>query len=157
MLRRDLRETVEGSLRLTSYMLRKGKVEVETSLPESPVMATYDAQQMQQVLVNLIQNAVQAMPEGGRLAVRLRKDDGTATLEVEDSGTGIPPENLARIFDPFFTTKPEGQGTGMGLSTSYGIIARHGGQINVRSSVGQGSTFVVQIPVQQPTVATEGE
>jgi signal transduction histidine kinase len=157
MLRRDLRETVEGCLRLTSYMLRKGKVDVETSIPDSPTMATYDAQQMQQVLVNLIQNAVQAMPEGGRLAVRLRKDDGTATIEVEDSGIGIPPENLSRIFDPFFTTKPEGQGTGMGLSTSYGIIARHGGVIDVKSTMGAGSTFTVRIPVQPPSAGLEGD
>jgi signal transduction histidine kinase len=157
MLRRDLRETVEGCLRLTSYMLRKGKVEVETSIPQTPVMVTYDAQQMQQVLVNLIQNAVQAMPDGGKLAVRLVQDDGTVTIDVQDSGVGIPPENLGRIFDPFFTTKPEGQGTGMGLSTSYGIIARHAGTIDVRSTVGEGSTFAIRIPVQPPSSGSEGE
>jgi signal transduction histidine kinase len=146
MSRRDLRETIEGSLRLTDYLLRKGKVQVEKKLPASGVYATYDPQQIQQVLINLIQNAVQAMPDGGNLRVSMRVEDSMAVVALQDTGTGIDPQVLPRIFDPFFTTKPEGQGTGMGLAVSYGILTRHGGSIEVASQVGHGSTFTLRIP-----------
>ena len=157
MLRRDLRETVEGSLRLTSYMLRKGKVELDLQVPQQPVMATFDSQQIQQVIINLVQNAVQAMPDGGQLRVALAAENGMATIEVADSGTGISPENLPRIFDPFFTTKPEGQGTGMGLAVSYGIISRHNGTIEAKSEVGTGSTFVVRLPKETAAASPANE
>lgn len=143
---RDLRETVEGSLRLTDYLIRKGKVEVLRELPESPVWATYDAQQIEQVIINLIQNAVQAMPDGGELHVALTESDESVELAVQDSGTGIQPEELSHIFEPFFTTKPEGQGTGMGLAVSYGIVSRHGGQIDVESEPGEGTKFTINLP-----------
>lgn len=148
MLRRDLRETVEGSLRLTSYMLRKGKIELDLQLPPDPVTLTFDSQQIQQVIINLVQNAVQAMPDGGQLGVRLSRDDGYALIEIEDTGTGISPEHLPRIFDPFFTTKPEGQGTGMGLSVSYGIVSHHHGTIQVRSRPAEGARFTIRLPLQ---------
>lgn len=157
MQHRDLRENVEGALRLTGFLLRKGKVEVEKDLPEREAMAVFDPQQIQQVLINLIQNAVQAMPSGGKLYVGLGSADDHLVLTVRDSGIGIPPENLPRIFDPFFTTKPEGQGTGMGLSVSYGIIHRHHGQIEVDSRVGAGTTFTVRLPKNPPDgLAVEG-
>jgi len=148
MIRRDLRETVEGSLRLTNYMLRKGKVELDLQLPPDPVTLTFDSQQLQQVIINLVQNAVQAMPDGGRLRVHLQRDDGVAVIEIEDTGSGISPEHLARVFDPFFTTKPEGQGTGMGLSVSYGIISRHHGTIQASSKPGEGALFTIRLPMQ---------
>jgi signal transduction histidine kinase len=148
--RRDLRETLEGSLRLTGYLLRKGGVRLEQDLPARPVEIVYDAQQIEQVLINLIQNAVQAMPDGGVLRVRLRPTAGGAEFSVSDNGVGIATDVLPRIFDPFFTTKPEGQGTGMGLSVSYGIVSRHGGDIRVNSEPGRGSTFTVQLPEQPP-------
>ena len=153
LTQRDLRETVEGSLRLTGYLLRKGGVRVEQKLPDHEVPIVYDAQQIEQVLINLIQNAVHAMPKGGKLEVELSHKDGGAELRVRDTGMGIPPEVLPKIFDPFFTTKPEGQGTGMGLSVSYGIIARHGGQIEVESQVDEGTTFIIRLPERPP----EGE
>ena len=156
MVRRDLRETVEGSLRLTSYMLRKGKVDLDLQLPPEPVMLTFDSQQIQQVIINLVQNAVQAMPDGGRLGVRLNRDDGFAVLAVEDTGNGISPEHLPRVFDPFFTTKPEGQGTGMGLSVSYGIISRHHGTIQASSKLGEGAQFTIRLPLQ-PALDAAGE
>jgi signal transduction histidine kinase len=148
MSRRDLRETIEGSLRLTDYLLRKGKVHVGKDLPAGSVYATYDPQQIQQVLINLIQNAVQAMPDGGELRVSMVVQDSTAVVAVQDSGTGIDPQLLPRIFEPFFTTKPEGQGTGMGLAVSYGILTRHGGSIEVASQLGHGSTFTLRIPTE---------
>ncbi len=149
MSRRDLRETLEGSLRLTDYLLRKGKVRVERTLPAGGVYATYDPQQIQQVLINLIQNAVQAMPDGGDLRVSLAVDGSTAVIALQDTGIGIDPQVMPRIFDPFFTTKPEGQGTGMGLAVSYGILTRHGGSIEVASQQGQGATFTLRLPMEQ--------
>ncbi|MFP3855033.1 MAG: sensor histidine kinase, partial [Anaerolineales bacterium] len=146
MHERDLRETIEGCLRLTDYLIRKGKAEVQSDVPDRPVWVTYDAQQIEQVIINLIQNAIQAMPEGGKLAIRLTENKSEAVLEIEDSGEGIAQEHLSRIFEPFFTTKPEGKGTGMGLAVSYGIISRHGGQIDVESEPGEGSTFTIRLP-----------
>lgn len=150
MVRRDLRETIEGALRLTDYLMRKGKVRVERALPEAAVMVTYDPQQIQQVLINLFQNAVQAMPDGGELAVGLKMIDHTAVIKVQDTGCGIAAEYLPRIFEPFFTTKSEGQGTGMGLAVTYGIVSRHGGHIDVESVVGSGSTFTIRLPELPP-------
>jgi signal transduction histidine kinase len=114
-----------------------------------------DANQIKQVLVNLLNNAVQAMPDGGRLAVTTqlveREIDGVprrmVAVSVSDSGVGIPPENQERIFDPFFTTKEVGQGTGLGLSVSYSIVEKHNGKIEVESVPGVGSTFVVLLPL----------
>jgi signal transduction histidine kinase len=146
---RDLRETVQASLRLTEYLVRKARVRASLELPAEPVLIFYDAQQIEQVLINLIQNAAQAMPNGGQLVISLTAADGLVTLTVRDTGVGIPPENLRRIFDPFFTTKGE-DGTGLGLSVSYGIIARHHGNIRVESTVGQGTTFIITLPVKQP-------
>ncbi len=157
MSRRDLRETIEGSLRLTDYLLRKGKVRVEKALPASAAYATYDPQQIQQVLINLIQNAVQAMPDGGELRVSLVEDGPTAVIALQDTGTGIDPQVMPRIFDPFFTTKPEGQGTGMGLAVSYGILTRHGGSIEAASQPGQGSTFTLRLPTEQKPAAAAKE
>jgi signal transduction histidine kinase len=111
------------------------------------ILVSYDAQQIEQVLINLIHNAIQAMPNRGTLRVTLGQNDGTAAIMVEDTGTGIAPENMKRIFDPFFTTKPEGQGTGLGLSVSYGIIANHEGRIDVQSEVGKGTSFTISLPL----------
>lgn len=144
----DLRETVQTAIRLTAYLTRK--YEQAFILPDAPVMLTYDAQQVEQVLINLIHNAVQAMPKNGLLSIRLRQVEAIAYIDVQDTGCGIEPEHLKRIFDPFFTTKPEGEGTGLGLSVSYGIIANHHGKINVESVVGKGTTFTIELPIQQP-------
>jgi len=148
----DFKATVEASLRITGYLARKANVQVITDLPQQSVPATYDAQQIEQVLINLIQNAIQAMPQGGTLRVSLSQAGEAIALAIQDTGIGIPPENLHRIFDPFFTTKPEGEGTGLGLSVSYGIITHHRGRIDVESVVGQGTTFTILLPTHQPGV-----
>lgn len=145
---RDMGATLESVFRLTEYLIRKGNVTLVPDLPLTSVMATYDAQQIEQVLINLVTNAVQAMPEGGTLDVSLKEYDDNLVITMRDSGVGIPEENLVRIFDPFFTTKPEGEGTGLGLSVSYGIISRHRGLIEVESEVGIGTTFVVSLPLR---------
>jgi signal transduction histidine kinase len=138
--------TVETSARLTDYLARKAGVTVSTELPSKGVMAYYDAQLIEQVLINLIQNAIQAMPKGGSLRLRVIQKDEWVETSVQDTGTGIKKENLSRIFDPFFTTKPAGEGTGLGLSVSYGIVAQHGGEILVDSKVGVGTTFTIRLP-----------
>jgi len=101
---------------------------------------------IEQVLINLIQNAIQAMPKGGSLRLKVTQKDDWVETSVQDTGTGIKKENLSRIFDPFFTTKPAGEGTGLGLSVSYGIVAQHGGEILVDSKVGKGTTFTIRLP-----------
>jgi signal transduction histidine kinase len=146
---RDMVETVEAALRLTAFPVRKAHIEVIKDLPDHPVMMAYDNQQIEQVLVNLITNAVQAMPNGGKIRLNLSQNDSVVAIAVQDTGVGIPPENLHRIFDPFFTTKPEDQGTGLGLSVGYGIISNHDGRIEVESVVGEGTTFTVLLPVKR--------
>ncbi len=150
MKRQDIRNTVDTALRLTEYLARKSKVQVIKDVPLTSVIVIYDAVQIEQVLINLIQNAIQAMPDGGQLRVVLNKAKDIVAIAVQDTGVGIPPQNLLRVFDPFFTTKPAGQGTGLGLSVSYGIVSRHGGRIDVASEVAKGATFTVLLPIQPP-------
>lgn len=145
----DLRETVETALRLTTYLIREAHIQVVSDMPEEPVVAAYDAQQIEQVFVNLIHNAIQAMPKHGTLRISMSQVEGVAAIAFQDTGGGIPPENLNRIFDPFFTTKPAGEGTGLGLSVSYGIISVHRGRIDVESRVGHGTTFTILLPAEQ--------
>jgi signal transduction histidine kinase len=105
---------------------------------------------MEQVFMNLLLNAIQAMPEGGLLKIEIphRDQDGMQKVRITDTGIGIADKNIDRIFDPFFTTKTEGEGTGLGLSVSYGIVRRHGGKIELESRVGKGTTFTVCLPVE---------
>ena len=107
-----------------------------------------DEAQFKQVLMNLIINAVQAMPDGGRITVTAGHDGdaGMLRVAVSDTGLGIGEKDITRIFEPFFTTKGAGKGTGLGLSVSYGIIRQHGGDITVESMPGVGSTFTVTLP-----------
>jgi signal transduction histidine kinase len=105
-----------------------------------------DAERLQQLFLNLFLNAVDAMPEGGELRVSLRARGDEVEIEVADSGEGIAEEDLPRLFDPFFTTKPAGEGSGLGLSVARSIVTDHGGEIDVRSGVGQGTTFRIVLP-----------
>jgi two-component system NtrC family sensor kinase len=114
-----------------------------------------DPAQLQQVFLNLIVNAVEAMPQGGTLTVHTNKGPGeTVTVEIHDTGIGIPHEDLGKLFTPFFTTKPIGKGTGLGLAIAYGIIKMHRGQIGVRSQVGKGTTFIINLPIKLPAADT---
>jgi signal transduction histidine kinase len=155
MRHQDLRDSVASAVRLIEYLARKGNVQIRIDLPSEPVMATYDTLQIEQVIVNLITNAVQAMADGGMIRITLGEAEGAVAVAVQDTGTGIPEEYLLRIFDPFFTTKPEGEGTGLGLSVSFGIVSHHGGRIEVESEVGEGTTFTVLLPVDAPTPARQ--
>ena len=110
-----------------------------------------DASQIQQVVLNLVLNGAEAMHSkgSGRIAIRTRRssDADSVTLCVSDTGEGIRRENLSKIFDPFFTTKPEGKGVGLGLAVVYGIVQAHGGEVDVSSTPGEGTTFLVTLPV----------
>lgn len=101
---------------------------------------------MQHVLANLITNALQAMPEGGRLTIRASKNEEAALISVEDTGVGIPKENLSKLFQPLFTTKSKGQG--LGLAACKQLVQAHGGSITFESDMGKGSTFTVKIPLR---------
>jgi signal transduction histidine kinase len=106
-----------------------------------------NAGKLQQVFTNLILNARDAMFDGGTITLKTRMDDSdNVVVEVEDTGEGIPPENLSKIFDPFFTTKGVGNGTGLGLAVTYGIVQEHAGTIEARSEFGKGSTFCLVFP-----------
>jgi two-component system NtrC family sensor kinase len=118
--------------------------EIEDGLPR----VNGSRQGLQQVFLNLITNAVHALEDGGDLTIRARREgDDRVMVEVEDTGIGIAEEDVQRIFDPFFTTKEVGKGTGLGLSVSFGIIKKHGGRISVRSKLGQGTTFTIDLPI----------
>ena len=118
---------------------------IETAEGQVPVLA--DRSQLEQVLMNLAVNARDAMPLGGQLVIRTAVEGAMVRLTVRDTGSGIPPEVMARVFEPFFTTKETGKGTGLGLSTAYGIVKQSGGDIQVASEVGAGTTFTISLPL----------
>jgi two-component system NtrC family sensor kinase len=111
-----------------------------------------DADQLKQVFINLMGNAVDAMPDGGTLTVRteLRERAGSVAVNIIDSGVGMTSEQLTRIFEPFYTTKPVGKGTGLGLSVSLGIVKNHNGTLEARSEPGKGTTMIVSLPLPAP-------
>ncbi|MDH4135147.1 MAG: ATP-binding protein [Anaerolineae bacterium] len=135
-------ELVEHQISLQNVKLVKN---YDPALP--PIMA--DTNQLQQVFINIMLNAYQAMPDGGTLHITTRTVGSELQVTFADMGTGIPPENIQNIFDPFFTTKEVGEGTGLGLSVSYGIVRAHGGTIGVESQVGKGTTFVIKLPLNK--------
>ena len=142
----NFRELVDQTIKLIRAEV-PANVKLTTDIPEN-IKVCLDPQRIQQVLINLIINAVHAMPEGGDIAIRafIRKDNKGFCFQVQDTGTGISKGNLSKIFDPFFTTKDIGLGTGLGLSTSHGIVEQHGGRFEVESELGKGTTFTVILP-----------
>ncbi len=145
----DLRQTIEDNLEIFHERLSHNNIHVETSFAEGCPLAHADADQMSQVLINLIMNAVHAMPDGGTLRLALAPDRGMVTLKIADTGHGVPREVIAKIFDPFFTTKEFGKGTGLGLTVVKGIIEEHSGTIHVESETGKGAVFTVCLPIHQ--------
>jgi signal transduction histidine kinase len=144
----DLNHLVASALKIANHILRKRGIEVVHQPGELPPVECAPAQ-INQVLLNLLTNAAQAIEhERGRIVVATRAVEGRAMVLIQDNGKGIAAENQARIFDPFFTTKPVGEGTGMGLAISRQIIEQHGGAIRMTSSVGQGTRFVVVLPLR---------
>ena len=140
----DLSGLVTKTLEFLEYQITRNRIEVENRLP--PLVLRADAHKMEQVLVNLVLNAVGAMPGGGRLAFRHIEEGLFLTLIVSDTGEGIPEENLEKIFAPFFTTKRNGEGTGLGLAVCRKIIEQHGGKISVSSRPGEGTEIRLSLP-----------
>ncbi len=143
----DLNDCVQSALTIASHQLRD-RVTVTRELGKLPKVRCMPSQ-INQVFLNLITNAAQAMGEEGRMVVRSRALADTVEVSIEDNGAGIPDNVLPKIFDPFFTTKKVGEGTGLGLSIVHKIVQGHGGTIRVKSEVGKGTTFVVELPIQQ--------
>ena len=143
----DINQVVNRVLLLTDHLFIPHRVQLETDLAVGMPELMIDRHMMEQVLMNLVLNAIQAMRNGGVLSIRTTVEEDQCLVRVQDSGCGISSSVLPRIFDPFFTTKNEGEGTGLGLSVSLGIVERHGGRIGVESEVGKGTTFTVSIPL----------
>jgi signal transduction histidine kinase len=153
----SLNEAVEKGLSFFEARCSKAGVELQRELSSGLPEITADPAQLSQVLINLVVNALQAMPDGGRLTVRTLAGKDHLYLIVEDTGTGMSEEVLTQIFLPFFTTKDIDQGTGLGLPVVQSIVDAHHGKIQVSSEIGKGSRFEVQLPVVQPVRATEGK
>jgi len=143
---------LETTLQLVKYEFSSSGIDMSTEFQENLSPVWGDPSQLQQVFLNLITNAKHALEkkEPARLTIQLRQTSDKVILSFKDTGCGIPKENLGKIFDPFFTTKPVGKGTGLGLSISYGIIQEHQGTLRVESQEGEGSTFVIELPLYHP-------
>ena len=146
----DLNEIVDDVLALTTHFIHTSGVQLDLVLQRDLPWVSVDSNQMKQVFLNLVHNAVQAMPTGGSLSIRteMRSKDSRqwAIAAIQDSGIGIGPKDVDRIFEPFYTTRGTHGGTGLGLSVTYGIVTDHGGTIEVESRPGDGSTFTVWLP-----------
>ena len=150
----DIHEGIDSTIRLLSRYYSAGRIVLHREYADLPQVNCY-AGQLNQVWMNLLGNAAQAVGDHGEVGIATSVSDDWITVAISDTGTGIPEVNLTRIFDPFFTTKPVGEGTGLGLSISYGIIQRHSGSITVSSKVGSGTTFTVRIPICAAGIETE--
>jgi len=127
----------------------KYKADVIKTLGDLPLIVAYP-HLLNQVFVNLLVNAAQAIPERGEIRIQTRTVDDSVEIRIEDTGCGIPPEHIPKLFDPFFTTKEVGKGTGLGLNVVYNIVTKHDGTIRVESTVGQGTVFEVRLPIAGP-------
>ncbi|MGB8658731.1 MAG: ATP-binding protein [Candidatus Zixiibacteriota bacterium] len=150
----DLSSVIKETLVFTKHQIEKGNVTLVQSLADSLPLINGHPSELQQIFTNLILNALQAMPGGGTLTItsRVREDRRAVEVSFADTGVGIPEENVGKIFEPFFTTKRVGEGTGLGLSVSYGLVKNHGGEIEVESKRNQGSVFTVILPVSAEEV-----
>ena len=147
----DINTHIENTLKIVSHEL-KYVASIEKDYGEIPLVECLPMQ-IGQVMMNLLVNAGQAIQEDGKIIIKTREENNKVIISVSDNGKGITKEHLAKIFDPFFTTKPVGQGTGLGLSLSYNIIQKHNGEMSVESEVGKGTEFIIQLPIQQTTIA----
>jgi two-component system NtrC family sensor kinase len=144
----DIGQVVRQTVAMVRQQMERGGVVIEEDYAADVGLVTVDGAQLKQVFLNLIANAAQAMPHGGKLKLHVARRGDEVAISVSDTGIGILPEMLNHIFEPFFTTRPVGQGTGLGLPMSLGIVQEHGGRISVESQVGQGSTFTVWLPAE---------
>jgi two-component system NtrC family sensor kinase len=149
MERLDVNEVVLRTVQLIrNQKLFEGIVIVE-NLHEALPEISGDMNRLQQVILNLTLNSCEAMPKGGKITITTTHADDEVCLEIADTGCGIKPEVMERIFEPFFTTKPVGQGTGLGLAVTYGIVQQHGGSIEVECEEGEGTKFIIALPAEK--------
>jgi two-component system, NtrC family, sensor kinase len=148
----ELNRVISETLSLVEPMLKAAKITVNAQLGEALPAVHGNAGKLQQVFMNLIMNARDAMPRGGELTIATEAENSSVHVEVSDNGVGIPSDHLHKIFDPFFTTKTTSRGMGLGLAVTYGIIREHSGSIQVDSVVGRGTTFRVELPIVRKTV-----
>jgi two-component system NtrC family sensor kinase len=147
----DINELLEKCIMLSQHKLSLQNIEIKTDLNPTIANVSGDFNQIQQCIINLIFNAIDAMPDGGTLSIKsaLNANKGVVGIEIADTGSGIAKEDLPHIFDPFYSTKTEGTGLGLGLSTVYGIIDRHKGTITVESEAGKGTVFRIALPLEE--------
>ncbi len=143
----DVNQMVGTAATMVRHQLSVHNVRLEVEFGEDVPTVSGNGPELQQVLLNIAINAQHAMPDGGKVTIRTFRRDG-AVIEVQDTGGGIPPDIQAKVFEPFFTTKESGEGTGLGLSVSFGIIKGHNGTLSVRSIPGEGATFIIHLPVE---------
>ncbi|HEX4842899.1 MAG TPA: ATP-binding protein [Limnobacter sp.] len=151
----DVHKSLESSLQIVHHDI-KHKAQVIRDYGDLPLI-TCMASQLNQVFLNLLINAAHAIESRGCIQVQTRQTEGWVCVTIRDDGHGISQDNLARVFDPFFTTKPIGQGTGLGLAVSYGIVKQHGGRIEVQSQAGRGSAFTVWLPMEPVQACSSGD
>jgi signal transduction histidine kinase len=144
----DINQIIHDSLSLLDHQFDMNRIRVARNMYKALPPVYGNTGKLQQVFVNLFLNARDAMPSGGELGIHTGADDSMVVVDISDTGSGIPRENLKRVFDPFFTTKGIGKGTGLGLAVSYGIIQEHGGGIFVESDAGKGTCFTLKLPVR---------
>ncbi|HKP45627.1 MAG TPA: ATP-binding protein [Pyrinomonadaceae bacterium] len=149
----NLGDVIKSAVRLLSHQQRANGISFGVDVANDLPPVSGDEGQLQQVIIALGTNAIDAMPAGGELKIAGRHEDATILINVSDNGTGIRPENVAKIFEPFFTTKEVGKGTGLGLAVCYGILKEHGGSLDVSSTVGVGTTFTISLPA----IITDGD
>jgi two-component system NtrC family sensor kinase len=142
----EVDEILHSSANLISHQRRGAKIEYKVEIADGLPLVNADGGQIQQAVIALATNAVDAMPDGGTLTLRARGEGNRVAIEIEDTGVGIPTEDMSKIFEPFFTTKEVGKGTGLGLAVCYGIITDHGGRLGVRSNLGKGTVFTILLP-----------
>ncbi|HNU08436.1 MAG TPA: ATP-binding protein, partial [Pyrinomonadaceae bacterium] len=145
----DVADLIKSSANLISHQKRGTRIEFNFEIANKLPLINADGGQIQQAIIALATNAIDAMPNGGALTFRAyATNEQRLTIEVQDTGVGIPSENMSKVFEPFFTTKEVGKGTGLGLAVCYGIITEHGGRLSVRSNVGVGTTFTIFLPIK---------
>jgi two-component system, NtrC family, sensor kinase len=142
----DIAEILKSSARLITHQKRGNDINIEFDIHENLPQPLADGGQIQQAVIALATNAIDAMPDGGTLTFRAFAQSSRVVIEVQDTGIGIAPEDMSKIFEPFFTTKEVGKGTGLGLAVCYGIITENGGRLAVRSNLGVGTTFTIFLP-----------
>ncbi len=143
----DLNEIVNGIVSSAKFISAGKKVSIKKSLDSSLAPFPFDKNEIEEVILNIVTNSVQAIGTEGDIKIKTIKENGSAKIEISDNGPGIPKENLKKIFLPFFSSKEYGKGTGLGLSIAMRIIKEHGGELSVKSHPGKGAAFLISLPM----------